>query len=448
MFSCRRWLILGGGLTIGLLIAPGLALAQPGPNAQPTGGSVTAGSGSIADSPGVTTIDQSSERLAINWQSFNVGSQQTVDVFQPNSSAVALMRVTSANPSQLVGRIRSNGQVILVNQAGVRFDAGAQANTAGLALSAAGVANRNFMAGRMVFDQPAAPNAAISNAGKLTVAQAGLLVMLAPAVRNSGVIDAKLGHVEMLGAKAATLAPGSDGLAVSNVGSVTTVPLTASGKPVAALVTQAGTIRAPGGTIQIAADAPTGVIQRLESVSGMLNADTAGGRTGTVKIGGAGGAALIAGHLQARGTAPDAVGGAIMADPSEGVALSSAARANASGRAGGGVIALGTTLARARGGPGTAASNVSRTVSVPGGAVLQANATRNGNGGDIVLLSTNQTSFDGTASVDGGPQGGNGGRIEISSADALAIGGTLSASAPLGTTGTVLLDPRRLILLR
>ncbi|HET6239768.1 MAG TPA: hypothetical protein VFE41_33145, partial [Acetobacteraceae bacterium] len=71
-----------------LLATPGRA--QPAANARPGGGVVTAGSASIGSSASTTTITQSSQRAAINWQSFNVGSRQTVDFVQPSSSAVAL----------------------------------------------------------------------------------------------------------------------------------------------------------------------------------------------------------------------------------------------------------------------------------------------------------------------------------------------------------------------
>ena len=75
--------------------------AQPAPNARPTGGSVVAGSRHDRRSrPTTTTIDQSTQRAAINWQSFNIGSQQTVQFDQPSSSAVALNRVVGPNPSR------------------------------------------------------------------------------------------------------------------------------------------------------------------------------------------------------------------------------------------------------------------------------------------------------------------------------------------------------------
>ena len=60
------------------------AAAQPAPNAQPTGGVVVGGSASISQSANQTTINQASQRGAINWQTFNVGSQAQVQFNQPN----------------------------------------------------------------------------------------------------------------------------------------------------------------------------------------------------------------------------------------------------------------------------------------------------------------------------------------------------------------------------
>ena len=46
--------------------------------ATPTGGAVSAGSASIAGGAGNTTITQSSQNVAINWQSFNIGAGEAV----------------------------------------------------------------------------------------------------------------------------------------------------------------------------------------------------------------------------------------------------------------------------------------------------------------------------------------------------------------------------------
>src|ERR1700722_977329 len=175
------------------------AAAQPAANARPTGGVVVGGSASISSTPNQTTITQSTQRGAINWQTFNVGSQQSVDFVQPSSSAVTLNKVVTANPSQIAGRIDANGQIIIENQSGGIFYKGAIVNTAGLMVTAAGSGNAAVQAfingGQLALDQAANPNAAIVNQGQITVKQAGLAALVAPQVVNSGVITAQLGTV-------------------------------------------------------------------------------------------------------------------------------------------------------------------------------------------------------------------------------------------------------------
>ncbi|HEY3848344.1 MAG TPA: filamentous hemagglutinin N-terminal domain-containing protein, partial [Acetobacteraceae bacterium] len=147
------------------------AAAQPAANARPTGGVVVGGSASISTSISKTTITQSTQRGAINWQSFNVGSQQTVQFKQPSSSSVTLNQVKGPNPSQIAGKIDANGQIILENQSGVIFYKGSQVNTAGLMVTAATSGNtavQTFLnGGKLALDQPANPNAAVVNQGHI-----------------------------------------------------------------------------------------------------------------------------------------------------------------------------------------------------------------------------------------------------------------------------------------
>ncbi len=435
---CWRSVLLAGTALIVLSLP---AAAQPAANARPSGGTVVAGTASIGTNNTTTTITQTTQRAAVNWQSFNVGSQQTVDFVQPSSSAITLNRVTGPNPSQIAGHIDANGQVVIVNQSGVTFYSGAQVNTAGLIVSAAGITNANFMAGKMVFDQAADPNAEVANEGTITVRQAGLAALVAPRVVNSGVITAKLGNVVLAGAKTATLDLVGDGLlslAVAN--QVTQAPVGANGKPVAALVTNSGTITANGGTVQLTAREADGLVQNLVQAGGTIVANSVGSKTGTIVLGGIGGSIVLSGLVTANGKAAGTVGGQVQADASQGVTLMTGARVSASGPAGGGTVAIGTTLARAKGGPGTASALTANTVQIAKGASIAANATANGNGGRVTVLSTLSTTMAGKITAKGGPSGGNGGFVEVSGA-ALSMTGTVNVSAPLGTPGTVLLDP-------
>ena len=79
------------------------------------------------------------------------------------------------------------------------------------------------------------------------------------------------------------------------------------GKPVAALVTNAGAIRADGGVVQLTAAAADGVVSTLVQAGGRIRADTADGRTGRIEITGTGGSVIVAGS-------PDAAGLPLLAD--------------------------------------------------------------------------------------------------------------------------------------
>ncbi|HET9019231.1 MAG TPA: filamentous hemagglutinin N-terminal domain-containing protein, partial [Acetobacteraceae bacterium] len=418
-----------------LLALPLGARAQPAPNARPLGGTVVAGSAAISHNATTTTITQSSQRAAIDWNSFDVGAQQGVRFQQPSANAVALNRVTGPNPSQIAGHIDANGQVILINPDGVTFYRGAQVNAAGFVASAAGMSNRDFMAGRNAFTQPAHPGARIVNAGTITVKQTGLAVLVAPQVANSGVITAKLGHVVLAGARTATLDLYGDGLVALDVTNrVTEAPGGAT-----ALVTNTGTILAQGGSVQLTARAADGLVQDLVDAGGRISTSARGAPGGSVVLNGIGGNITVTGQLAARGTQ----GGRIEVLPSGTATLARTARLDASGAAGGGTVAVGTTLARASGGPAAAGAARATATSVQSGARIAADATRAGNGGHVAVLSSGTTVMNGTISARGGAQGGNGGSVEASG-NVLGFAGTIDVRAPAGMSGSVLFDPATL----
>ena len=252
-------------------IPAGPANAQPAPNARPTGGVVVGGTAAITQTAGNTAIAQATQRAAINWQSFDVGSRQSVTFNQPGSNSIALNTVVSANPSQIAGRISANGQVVLVNQSGVNFYKGAQVNTAGLLVSAAGTDPKAFMAGgAILFDKPGFANARIVNQGNITIKDAGLAALVGPGVANSGTISARLGQVVLAGAKTTTLDLYGDKMVSLNVtGAVTTAP---NGN--VALVTNSGVIQADGGTVRLTARAVDGLVTNLVTSGGRIQANT------------------------------------------------------------------------------------------------------------------------------------------------------------------------------
>ncbi len=428
---------------VGLVVAAP-AMAQPAPGARPQGGQVVAGAASIGTTANATNITQSSNRAAINWRSFDVGSSQSVNFQQPSSTAVTLNRVTGGDPSAIAGRINANGQVILTNPSGVTFYQGAQVNAQSVVVSAAGITNQNFMAGKMVFDQAANPNARIDNRGTITVKQAGLAALVAPSVANSGVINARMGQVVLAGASAHTLDMYGDGLvAIDVTKQVTQAPVGPDGKVVTALVTNTGTIRADGGVVQLTAKAADGVVQTLVRAGGTIRADSVGDRTGRIEIAGTGGSVLVEGRVAADGRAPGTAGGQVVVAGSDTTKIAAGAHVSANGKAGGGTVAVGTTLARAVG-RGVAPAGTSARVVVAAGGRVSADAKAAGNGGRVTVLSTQHTAVDGAISARGGKAGGDGGTIELSGETGFTLTGTATTAAPHGALGTIVLDPRDL----
>ena len=407
------------------------AFAQLSPNARPTGGTVVGGQATIGNTATTTTIAQTTQKTAIDWQSFNVGSQQTVLFVQPNASAIALNRVVGPDPSQIAGRITANGQIIVQNQSGVMFLDGAQVNTSGLMVTAVGISNSNFMAGNMVFDQAATPGAKVTNAGTLTVKGAGLAALVAPSVANSGTIDAKMGNVVLAGAQAVTLDMYGDGLVSVNV----TKQVTQAPDGTNALVTNTGVIRAAGGTVRLTAAAADGVVTNLVTAGGTITANTVGNKTGTISIAGVGGNIEITGQLGAEGLATGTTGGTVAMTATGNVALRNTAVVSTSGKAGGGTVAIGTTLNR---------TQTATNVSIAAGATVKADATDTGKGGSVTILSTAATSMAGSITAKGGPNGGDGGFVEVSGNTGFSLTGMVDVSAPSGKQGSILIDPRDL----
>jgi filamentous hemagglutinin family protein len=171
--------------------------------ASPSGGEVTAGAGTIAQTGTTTTIHQNSQNLSLNWQSFNIATKEIVNFVQPSAAAIAVNRIFDTSATQILGQLNANGQVYLINPNGIIFGQGSQVNVGGLVASTLEVSDANLTSTSKTFSGKGTGN--IVNKGSLVAATGGYIALLANQVSNQGIISAQLGTVALVGGSAMTL---------------------------------------------------------------------------------------------------------------------------------------------------------------------------------------------------------------------------------------------------
>lgn len=403
--------------------------------ALPQGGVQVAGSVSASTSGSTTTVTQTSASAIMNWQSFSVAANERVNFIQPSASASILNRVTGSDPSSILGQITANGRVFLVNPNGIIFGHGSRIDAAGLIASTANISNANFMAGNYKFDEVTNRLATIVNRGEISVAQGGLVALVAPGIENSGIIRADLGRVALASGNAFSLDLFGDKLVSFAVNDTVAERLTdANGVKLAAYVSNTGTITADGGSVLITANVARSVVDSAINMAGVVRASNVAQHNGEIVLSGGDGAVNVSGTLDAAGRDGGTAGGSIVVTGRD-ITLAGSAKLDVSGDNGGGSIKVGGDYQ----GSGTLAH--ADTTRVAAGAALNADGGSTGNGGMVVLWSDQRTTFEGNISARGGQKVGAGGTAETSSKGVLEYRGNVDLAAPNGAGGFLLLDP-------
>ncbi|MCA6112682.1 two-partner secretion domain-containing protein, partial [Bradyrhizobium cenepequi] len=95
-------------------------------------------------------IGQTQQKAILTWDTFNVGARTDLRFDQQgNRDWVALNRVLGADgrPSQILGNIKADGAVYVINQNGIIFGGGSQINVGALIASTAKISNDQFLSG-------------------------------------------------------------------------------------------------------------------------------------------------------------------------------------------------------------------------------------------------------------------------------------------------------------
>ena len=255
--------------------------------AAPAGGVVAAGQASIATQGTRTTITQTTPNAVINWQSFGIAAGEAVHFQQPGSNSVALNRVLGSDPSAIYGSLSANGNVFLVNPAGVLFGPGASVHVGGLVASSLAISDGDFMGGRYSFNGAGGP---VVNRGTIA-ADGGYVALLAGDVSNQGTISARLGSV--------VLAAG-DAISLDVLGG-NLLHVTVDRAAVDALVRNGGLVQADGGQVVLTAQASGSLLAGAVNNTGVIQAQTIAAHNGTIRLLGnmAAGSVDVSGTLDA-----------------------------------------------------------------------------------------------------------------------------------------------------
>ena len=371
-----------GGVLASVALGIGLsgganAQSPPAVNQLPTGGSVARGTATISQTAtaqaAAMTVNQASQRAVINWNTFNIGSNASVNFVQPNAQAVTLNRVNDSNPSQIFGRISANGQVFLTNANGVYFSRTSSVDVGAFTATTHSITDDNFMSGKYVFERNGATGKII-NEGNITAALGGYVALLAPEVQNAGVVVARAGTVAMAAGETMTL--NIDG--VGGLAGITTTP-----SAIASLIENKLAVQAPEGQIILSAVALNKLQAGLIKNSGSLEANSLVNKGGKIYLEG------------------------------DNITLESNSKIEAKGPLGGGTVLVGGDW------QGSGTLRQATKVTMEAGATIDASATDNGDGGKVVLWSdvhnaNSVTQVNGSINAKAGLNGGNGGKVETS----------------------------------
>ncbi|WP_445218899.1 filamentous hemagglutinin N-terminal domain-containing protein [Bradyrhizobium sp. Pa8] len=231
----------------------------------PTGGQVVSGQATISQSGNAMTINQSSDRMIANWQSFSIGAGSSVTFNQPGASSVALNRVVGQDPSKILGSLSANGQVFLINPNGIAIGKTGSVQTGSFVASTLGISNADFLAGRYNFT---GSGGAITNEGSIS---GKVVALISPSVSNSGTITGTT-----------ALAAGTDVLLDFNGDGLLSVEVKAS--TVKTLVENKGLIRADGGLAVLTAKGASDAMKGVVNNTGVVQAASIGSKNGRILL--------------------------------------------------------------------------------------------------------------------------------------------------------------------
>ncbi len=404
MLSSRRFRL----MLLGAVSSTAFTAAHAGDFSVPSGTITGVFSSQKSNGGTQTTVTQTSARAVINWSDLSVASGDTLEFVQPNASSITLNRVVGPSgggaivPTHIDGTVQANGQVWVLNPAGVLVGSAGQVNVAGFLATTLGIADATFASATDAFSLTGESTASVVNQGIVTAS--GYAVFAGHRVENAGIVQAQLGTVALGSGRAMSMSFSADKL----ISFVVSDPATSQGSGV--FNTATGQLIANGGRVLMTARAASAVAANVINSAGLVQANSVSLKNGEITLdAGPTGDVNVSGTLNAKGTGSGEIGGNIIVT-GKNVFAAPTSQFLADGQSGGGTISLGQR-------PAQSGMSSPTKVYALGGSTFDASAGEVGAGGHITL----QTDYNDAASfigangnfyANGGRTGGVGGTIE------------------------------------
>ncbi|WP_312112483.1 filamentous hemagglutinin N-terminal domain-containing protein, partial [Stenotrophomonas indicatrix] len=238
------------------------------------------------------SIEQTADQAILNWETFNIGGNTTLNFLQ-NPDWAVLNRVNDPNarPSQILGQLKANGTMFVANRNGVVFGNNSQVNVRNLVAAAARISDAQFRDNGL-YSADTSTSALTDAVGKVMVERGarittheptsatrggGYVLLAGHSVENAGQIETRKGQVQ--------LAAGDSFVIRRGVGTAANTASTTRGNEIAPRLvndSSAGSVRNTG--LLLAREGDITLAGRSVEQAGVAVASTTLGQRGTVHL--------------------------------------------------------------------------------------------------------------------------------------------------------------------
>ncbi len=357
-------------------------------------------------------IIQASDFLHLQFDGFNIGSNERVTFHQPSVSSIAISEVLSRDPTQIAGQLSANGQLFILAPGGLIIHKGASIEAVSffastLQASSIGESGIQFSSG--------GSQRGIENYGAINIEGGGFLQLLSARISNYGDIENQQGQVGFNVAESAMVRFNGELIAIE-----------LQQAALDGVIKNYGSIKASAGDVVLQASVRNQIHELVVINQGDITAQSVYEQGGDIYIGSNEGDIENHGILESLGEVDKNREQSILVEAQR-IANFGVIKNNAAGLGNGGYVEL----------------NARDTVVLLPHSLIQVNADTGGNGGEVKVFSPGTALFRRNARIEAqaGFYFGDGGFVDVSGWQHIEINGRVSTLALNGHNGEFLIDP-------